>query len=91
MIWDQHAQAGGIASLFLCIIGGIVYEQAPMQKLPPADTVTAEDEAFKDNVSVDAHRSDEEIDLIERQGSNTSEVKRRGWISRWCFDLLNDI
>jgi GDP-mannose transporter len=32
MIWDQHASAVGIACLFLCLIGGAFYEQAPMRK-----------------------------------------------------------
>eukprot|EP00555_Chaetoceros_dichaeta_P001536 CAMPEP_0198276474 /NCGR_PEP_ID=MMETSP1447-20131203/65334_1 /TAXON_ID=420782 /ORGANISM="Chaetoceros dichaeta, Strain CCMP1751" /LENGTH=356 /DNA_ID=CAMNT_0043971427 /DNA_START=101 /DNA_END=1171 /DNA_ORIENTATION=+ len=31
MIWDQHAPPLGIASLFLCIIGGSFYRQAPMR------------------------------------------------------------
>ena len=30
-IWDQHAKPIGIASLFLCLIGGAMYRQAPMK------------------------------------------------------------
>lgn len=32
LIWDQHATPFGIASLFLCLIGGSFYQQAPMRK-----------------------------------------------------------
>lgn len=32
MIWDQHASPTGIACLFLCLIGGAFYVQAPMRK-----------------------------------------------------------
>jgi len=31
LIWDQHANAKGIASLFLCLVGGSLYRQAPMR------------------------------------------------------------
>lgn len=32
IIWDQHATPMGIAFLFLCLIGGSFYQQAPMRK-----------------------------------------------------------
>ena len=32
LVWDQHAQPMGIASLFLCLVGGSLYRQAPMRK-----------------------------------------------------------
>lgn len=32
MIWDQHASSTGIACLFLCLIGGAFYQQAPLKK-----------------------------------------------------------
>lgn len=32
MIWDQHASYLGIVSLFICLVGGMIYEQAPMRK-----------------------------------------------------------
>jgi len=32
MIWDQHANAAGTFSLFLCLVGGAFYKQAPMRK-----------------------------------------------------------
>jgi len=33
LIWDQHAKPGGICCLFICILGGIIYKQAPMRKI----------------------------------------------------------
>jgi len=32
MIWDKHASPAGIAGLFLCLVGGAFYKQAPMRK-----------------------------------------------------------
>jgi GDP-mannose transporter len=32
LIWDNHAGPGGIACLLLCLVGGAVYQQAPMRK-----------------------------------------------------------
>lgn len=46
MIWDQHATPLGIASLFLCIVGGSFYRQAPMKKTTADDIAKAQ--AVKD-------------------------------------------
>jgi len=32
LIWDQHAAPAGIVSLSLCLVGGMLYSQAPMRK-----------------------------------------------------------
>ena len=32
LIWDNHASPMGIASLFLCLIGGSIYQQAPLRR-----------------------------------------------------------
>lgn len=32
LIWDQHATPMGIASLSLCLFGGMMYKQAPLRK-----------------------------------------------------------
>jgi drug/metabolite transporter (DMT)-like permease len=32
-IWDQHAPPGGIACLAICLVGGTIYQQAPMRSL----------------------------------------------------------
>jgi len=31
LIWDQHAKPEGIFCLFICIAGGMIYQQAPMR------------------------------------------------------------
>ncbi len=63
IIWDQHATPGGIFSLFICIGGGMIYQQSPMKvekqtDAPPA----ADDEAFEEEISEDG----EEVNLIEK-------------------------
>jgi hypothetical protein len=75
MIWDNHAKPGGIFCLFICIVGGIVYQQAPMRGEKPPPTVTSGDDAFKAGVSVEGDVPEEEMDLIEKQESDTA--KRR--------------
>ena len=48
-IWDQHAKPGGIFCLFVCIAGGMLYQQAPMkgEKKQIPTGVTADDDKFK--------------------------------------------
>jgi hypothetical protein len=36
VVWDQHAGAAGIASLFLCLVGGVFYQQSPLRQNHPA-------------------------------------------------------
>ena len=85
LAWDQHANTGGIASLFVCIAGGLVYQQAPMRSEKPKVTMDAEDDAFKSDVSVEAHTNEETMELLEKQ-EEPSQAKRRGWS---CFVSLN--
>jgi hypothetical protein len=60
LIWDQHAQPGGIFCLFICIAGGMIYKQAPMRgeaqakaASAAAKTLTADDEEFNSDISND--------------------------------------
>lgn len=46
MIWDNHATPTGICFLFLCIVGGIFYRQAPMKKEKEVDSILDEEEAL---------------------------------------------
>lgn len=41
LIWDQHAGPLGILSLFLCLVGGSLYRQAPMRKASRSDEEAA--------------------------------------------------
>ena len=42
MIWDQHASPVGIASLFVCLVGGTFYQQAPYRKTDGDSTMKAQ-------------------------------------------------
>jgi len=56
MIWDQHAPPLGIASLSLCIIGGSLYQQAPMKE-NTADNI-AKAQAVKDDLELNTKNED---------------------------------
>ena len=78
MIWDQHAQPGGIFCLFICIAGGMIYQQSPMrnERKQVSTGITADDEEFKSNIK-DTNAEDEEMaDLLTDKSKNAS--KRRG-------------
>mmetsp|Transcript_62963 Transcript_62963/g.153321 ORF Transcript_62963/g.153321 Transcript_62963/m.153321 type:complete len:98 (+) Transcript_62963:57-350(+) len=55
LIWDQHAKPGGIFCLFICIAGGMIYQQAPMKSeaKAAAKTVTADDDEFNSDITKD--------------------------------------
>jgi hypothetical protein len=77
VIWDQHATPGGIFSLFICIAGGIVYQQSPMRgektvAMPPS----ADDDAFKADMSTSSDDGGEDVNLIEK--GTSPGAKRRG-------------
>eukprot|EP00978_Attheya_sp_CCMP212_P006131 scaffold13826_cov50-Attheya_sp.AAC.1 len=66
-IWDQHAAPAGIASLSLCLLGGVIYQQAPMQDfVKQSDIVVADskDDDFQDNTAA----SEELTPLKKRNG-----------------------
>mmetsp|Transcript_34709 Transcript_34709/g.75293 ORF Transcript_34709/g.75293 Transcript_34709/m.75293 type:complete len:336 (+) Transcript_34709:159-1166(+) len=44
MIWDKHAVPAGIASLFLCLLGGALYRQAPMKEGVQQEKSSPQDE-----------------------------------------------
>ena len=69
LIWDQHATPGGIFSLFVCISGGLIYQQAPMRGASSKPEGT--------NVSEKA-ASDETMELMEKEQGQGSAQKRRG-------------
>merc|ERR1712161_83519 len=52
LIWDKHAQPGGLFCLFLCIAGGMVYKQAPMRGVvKETQAISADDDEFKADIS----------------------------------------
>lgn len=56
MIWDNHASPAGIASLFVCLIGGSFYQQAPMRKKDGDDSYKSA--AIKDIEMPNSNRED---------------------------------
>lgn len=47
-IWDQHAKPAGVACLLLCLVGGTLYQQAPMR----SEAVTSSDkDALSESLS----------------------------------------
>ena len=50
--WDKHATPTGIFYLFVCISGGMIYQQAPMRGEKPPQTTQDEDDddAFKSDI-----------------------------------------
>jgi GDP-mannose transporter len=69
LIWDQHATPFGIASLFLCLIGGSFYQQAPMRK--------DGDEAGKAQVDKDmVLQKDKQSDLEAQSAKKDDELLR---------------
>lgn len=79
LIWDQHAPPSGIFCLFVCIAGGMIYEQSPMRGERKAiSTVTADDDEFKADISGDVHEDEEMAELIEKSSPSATNAKRRG-------------
>ena len=60
LVWDKHAEPGGIVCLFICIGGGMIYKQAPMRgsaaALAKLSSVNSDDDdsAFKDDIDLSA-------------------------------------
>jgi len=85
-IWDQHAVPLGIASLFLSILGGVLYQQAPMKKTKDADDTIEEDDTSKKLLYNDTDKvNGQDIETNEenfiRLNCNDSEAKERKGVS----------
>jgi hypothetical protein len=68
-MWDQHAPIGGIASLSLCLVGGAIYQQAPLRPSPSpnVDVIELTKDAWESNMSEPEHHDVEEP-LLEQNG-----------------------
>jgi len=72
LIWDQHAPVGGIASLFVCLVGGTLYRQAPMRSVgasKDADEGNAADSG-DDTVNKDEELGNEIVPLVDKNGQS---------------------
>lgn len=67
-IWDKHAPPGGIASLGLCLLGGMLYQQAPMRLAVPSKAATSASIAGDAWESTDPIGDDEEELLVSPSG-----------------------
>jgi len=70
MIWDQHATPGGLFSLFVCISGGLIYQQAPMRG--------ANNKSEPAQIDVKALADEETMELMEKDQDQGPAQKRRG-------------
>jgi hypothetical protein len=77
-IWDQHAPPGGIASLFLCLVGGSIYQQAPIREVSPSnkEIATQADDVWESEPNKEDTDSvaSEEVELM---GDGSQRVNKR--------------
>jgi hypothetical protein len=71
MIWDNHAPMGGIMSLFICLVGGSIYQQAPMRKELDNDAID------KDDASMETEKL-LELETIETPSASSGVLQQRG-------------
>lgn len=81
LMWDNHAPPMGIASLFLCLVGGTIYRQAPMRattRQTPREVLSSKDEdgVWDSEVSALETATDEDVELLA--SSPSDRMKRRG-------------
>lgn len=83
LIWDQHAAPAGIASLFLCLIGGSLYKQAPLRKNPTTkqsrdEVVPLQDGTWNsDDLSVNESQDEEDAGGLVMTDSQHNLQQRR--------------
>jgi GDP-mannose transporter len=89
-VWDKHAAPAGIACLFLCLVGGVVYEQAPMRSAPASHAAqklvaspSSDDENEWHNMNTiaaekEALVNDEKLEMMEADTTDDSVTRRRG-------------
>lgn len=80
-MWDQHAPPGGIAALFLCLVGGSLYRQAPMRivSLSNKEVANQADDVWETDLNMEDKEAvaDEEVELLDQASSPSDAVKRR--------------
>jgi hypothetical protein len=79
LIWDQHAPPGGIFCLFVCIAGGMIYEQSPMrnERKIVSTGITADDEEFDTEINPNVHNKDDDEEMADLL-PNKQEARKRG-------------
>jgi len=74
LVWENHAPPLGIASLFLCLVGGSLYRQAPMRPTSRSsmkDALIAKDDDIWDTEVNESSVHDEEaVELLNNTPDN---------------------
>jgi solute carrier family 35 protein len=83
LVWDNHAPPMGIAALFLCLVGGSVYQQAPMREVKrhPKSTTVGGNEIWEDDLTElgghDEPEQEESVELLNmRKRQDASKVDK---------------
>eukprot|EP00322_Chrysochromulina_rotalis_P028641 CAMPEP_0115863430 /NCGR_PEP_ID=MMETSP0287-20121206/18685_1 /TAXON_ID=412157 /ORGANISM="Chrysochromulina rotalis, Strain UIO044" /LENGTH=318 /DNA_ID=CAMNT_0003317877 /DNA_START=45 /DNA_END=1001 /DNA_ORIENTATION=- len=69
LIWDKHASSYGIGSLALCLVGGTLYQQAPLRTSSPDRAPLTEEHTDEEH-----DERDEESRLQPLSGSSSSRA-----------------
>ncbi|KAL9180291.1 hypothetical protein ACHAXT_008261 [Thalassiosira profunda] len=75
LIWDQHAAPEGIVSLSLCLLGGVLYKQAPMKKF-------SKEETDEEGISLIKQTADEEEAETSSVTGNSTKSRQNAPNSR---------
>ena len=67
LIWDKHASPYGIASLLLCLIGGSLYQQAPLR-----DALSEEERVGLRESSLESSRNRAASKLLRQSSGDSS-------------------
>jgi GDP-mannose transporter len=72
-IWDKHAPPRGIASLLLCLVGGSIYQQAPLKRRgDDSSKVSRQDEGVWDEDFTDSEVPDETERAYDEEATSSS-------------------
>eukprot|EP00566_Odontella_aurita_P010187 CAMPEP_0113547380 /NCGR_PEP_ID=MMETSP0015_2-20120614/12321_1 /TAXON_ID=2838 /ORGANISM="Odontella" /LENGTH=419 /DNA_ID=CAMNT_0000447923 /DNA_START=92 /DNA_END=1352 /DNA_ORIENTATION=- /assembly_acc=CAM_ASM_000160 len=72
LVWDQHAVPAGIACLFLCLVGGSFYRQAPMRQKDEVKEITSDRKNEVESTKI-PDKSEEKKPLMHRGGGRGDE------------------
>ena len=83
LIWDNHASPMGIGSLFVCLLGGVLYKQAPMKGAKPSTSPAALPVNTESVSGKQRNGWDTEVGAVDGASEQeieplSGEVKRRG-------------
>ena len=81
MLWDKHASAWGTCSLIMCLLGGAMYRQAPLEagkSVTTMDNSTTATTVVKEDIDPARAKQDrEEVEMLLQSFVGTDEGKRK--------------